>query len=181
MKVCYLLLIFLFVSFCVMGQGEHGYVGGQHEGYPDSVAFCNALSFLINDASQDFVHTRGNVVDNTNEGVIYSVTHGLPGGMPGGIVANVVYGEDWSYECVIFQGDNKGEMNKVYVAYKSLVDKCLAGVDYVNNHVSDTMNGLEKYPAIMYMPKKSTKQNLALKVAFSTINNFYTVTITVNK
>src|SRR5579872_6792908 len=110
----------------------------------DSVAFCNAFNQFISEAAINFAHIKGNVIDNTKEGTIYSATRGLPGT----ITSSVVNEKGWSYEGIVYQGKNKEEISNTYTAYKSVLDKCMAAAGYESKSEQNEGKGLEHYPTI---------------------------------
>jgi hypothetical protein len=180
-----------FLLFLIMVGSHYGFAQRSVERYSnkyqpakeistvsiDSVALCNALNQFITEAALNFVHIKGNVIDNTKDGTIYSATRGLPGT----ITSSVVNEKGWSYEGIVYQGKNKEEISNTYTTYKRVLDKCMSATGYESKSEQNEAKGLEHYPTIKYSKQGSSVPYPALAVGYSDINAIYTVTISVNK
>ncbi len=175
------LLVALFcglVPYLAIGQNKHAQLQKEDNVTVtiDSVAFCKVLGQLLADAPGNFEKEKGNVIETTSTGMIYSTNRGLPGA----ITSSIILEKEWSYDGVIYQGQSKGGLEKAYYACKNVLDACLVSIGFTRNTNNNEGKGLEKYPVVRYSKPNVAGPVVMLKLENSDFNALYTVSVVVS-
>ncbi len=150
---------------------------------PESTDFiCSSLLTLMNDAANDFEHTKGKSIETVAAGTRWTAM----GGVPGAITSSLLRAPArWQYEGIMYQGNSKDDMKEMYEKYKGILSSCLSAKGYTAGSGKNASSKLSDTPELKYTKSaadaKDAKHNprATINVDYTAGADLYVVTVNV--
>ncbi len=111
--------------------------------------FCDAANTIIKDAPNKFRNIKGNTLNESAGGNIWTCGIKVPGTINSRFVASM----GLFYEGALFQTKNKEEIKAVYEKYKTELKDCFIAQGYTLSQQDNFFPGMQDYKKLVFMPK----------------------------
>lgn len=150
---------------------------------PENTGYiCTALVQLMNDATNDFEHTKGKSIETVAAGTRWTSMGGIPGSITSSLLRTPAR---WQYEGIVYQGNSREDMKEAYEKYKGIFSPCLSAKGYTMSTGKSTSGKSEGYPECKFAKDKEgvkdSKHNprATINVDYTAGADLYVVTVNV--